>query len=193
VKRIAAVAVAGLALGACGGSSDPDNSPQSANGGPNAQVRDCLKKQGIDLPSPSGGGQAPPPGANGGEGQTPGGTGGAPPLPGGGAPGGGAPPGGAFGGGNSAKMRKAFKACGVDMPNRRNGSGPANNTQYRKSIKQYVSCVRRNGFDMPDPDFSGNGPVFDPDEVDQTDKKFLAASRKCQSLLQRQGQPQGSG
>ena len=50
-------------------------------------------------------------------------------------------------------------------------------------MNAYVACVRENGFDLPDPDFSGDGPIFDPDQVDQTDETFQAASAKCQSTL----------
>ncbi len=53
----------------------------------------------------------------------------------------------------------------------------------RKQISQYVACVRQNGYDLPSPNTSGNGPVFDSSKVNQNDPKFKAASAKCQNLL----------
>jgi hypothetical protein len=47
-----------------------------------------------------------------------------------------------------------------------------------------VACVRRNGFALPNPNLSGNGPVFSSSQVSPTNPKFLAASRPCASLLQ---------
>ncbi|MEV4422006.1 hypothetical protein AB0L40_18775, partial [Patulibacter sp. NPDC049589] len=118
----------------------------------------------------------------------------------GGLPGGGGGRAGGFGGGMTAAQRKklqaALKSCGVTTPqgggNRAGGGGrpDVNNATYRKSIEAYAACVRKNGFDLPKPDFSGNGPIFDPKTVDQTDPKFQKASAACQSTLQ-QGRPSG--
>ena len=53
-----------------------------------------------------------------------------------------------------------------------------------------MSCVRRNGYDLPDPNLSGDGPVFDSGEVDQNDADFQKASQKCQGRLRQQQNPQ---
>jgi hypothetical protein len=50
-------------------------------------------------------------------------------------------------------------------------------------VTKYAACVRRHGFDLPTPNFSGKGPVFNTSQVDTTSPKFVAASRPCQSLL----------
>ena len=48
----------------------------------------------------------------------------------------------------------------------------------------YVACVKQNGYDLPAPNLSGNGPIFDESKVNRDDPKFQSASQKCQQLLQ---------
>lgn len=141
-----------------------------------AKLQACLEQQGVTLPA-----------------GRPGGPGGAP----GGLPGGGRGPGGA---GMSTpereKLQKAMKSCGAEVPDRGarpdGGAPDVRDATYRKSIEAYAACVRRNGFDLPKPDFSGEGPVFDPKTVDQTDATFRKASAACQSTLGR-GARRGGG
>lgn len=52
-----------------------------------------------------------------------------------------------------------------------------------KGVSPCLSCVRENGYDLPEPNLSGEGPVFDESEVDQEDPKFKEASEACQSKL----------
>jgi hypothetical protein len=186
----------------------PGNGPQDM-----ADLQACLKKQGVELPErPAGQNGERPEGAP--EGGTPEGgapEGGAPPeggLPGGG----GAPPQGRDGDGRRGgpfadlsdedreKLQQAMEKCGGG-PGGPGGAGrrggPAgqargrrpdvNDADYQASIKAYAACVRKNGYDLPDPDFSGKGPIFDPKEVDQQDATFKKASKACQSTLRRQG------
>jgi hypothetical protein len=92
------------------------------------------------------------------------------------------------------KFQAALKACGVTTPagGGRRARPDVSSSAYRKSIEAYVACVKKNGFDLPKPDFSGNGPIFDPNEVDQGDATFQKASAACQSTL-RQGRGAGGG
>lgn len=57
------------------------------------------------------------------------------------------------------------------------------------ALGRYVACVRSNGYDLPDPDTSGDGPVFDADEVDRDDPAFVRASRACERLLAARATP----
>ena len=144
----------------------------------------CLKQHGVTLP-------ARPPGA-----------------PGGGAPGGAPPSGGTgtgttgtgttgtgttgtsttprrgfFGGGgfaNNPKLRAAFQACGAKFGFGAGGRGFRGRLSHT-AITKYVTCVRQHGYNLPNPNFSGKGPVF-PANI-QNNAKFQAASRACQSLL----------
>lgn len=199
-------ALVALAVGACGGgdasstssatetATNGSDSASSTRGGPgngfmSAEVRDCLKKAGVDLPqAPQGAGDGP-------SGTVPdGGAGlpsGAPPQGDNGSPSG-APPEGGFpgqGGDLSQQDREALQAalkkCGVDVrPGQAGGRAPdIDDAAYQQRVRDYVACVRDNGYDLPDPDFSGNGPVFDDKEVDRTSQAFQDASRKCQDRL----------
>ena len=99
---------------------------------------------------------------------------------------------GLFGGRGFAtnpKLRAAFQACGAQFGF---GGGRFRGRLSRTAITKYVTCVRQHGYDLPNPNFSGKGPVF-PANI-RTNAKFQAASRACQSLLvPRRGTGSGSG
>jgi hypothetical protein len=144
--------------------AEAGESGAAAGGGPgkfeiSEEAKACLKEQGLELPEFKGGG-AP-------EGGPPTGEGG--------------PPGGAA---HFEEMKEAFKACGIEAPGKPGGGGPtANSATFKKQITEYVACVRENGYEMPEPNLSGEGPVFNESEVNQKDPEFKKASAKCQSLL----------
>jgi hypothetical protein len=170
----------GCWLAACGSSasSSVTSSTAAANGGDAAgrgqnfaALAACLKQHGVTLPSRSGAPGGAPPG------------GGGPPS--GGPAAGGPPPGFAGGSSGNAKFRAALKACGGGLP-----SGRRSSTAYRSAIVRYVACVRQHGYQLPNPNFSGRAPVFSPKI--QSDPKFKAASKPCQSQLAgAQGPPPG--
>lgn len=208
---ILAVLLAGLAIGACGGSSGAKSTSSkntaststTAHGTSAAMAafRACLKQHGVTLPSRPGGFRfrggtstngAPPTGT------TPGGG-----YPGGGYPGGG---GGFFGGGGrgfaggNSKFAKAFAACGSKLPaggfGRRfpGGAGGGHFTPRLSTsvLRSYVACIRKNGYPaMPEPKASSSGSVF-PAGV-RSNAKFLAANRKCQSILVKALRPAAGG
>ncbi|MDX6590780.1 MAG: hypothetical protein QOI84_2054 [Solirubrobacterales bacterium] len=175
--------VAALAVAGCGGSSgsgETSTESTSSSGtaaapqesGPGGfqiseEDKQCLKEQGLELPGRPPGGEGPPAGFGGGK-----------------------PPAGGPGGAGGGKFREAFEACGIEKPSGGPG-GPGgggappnvNSTAFKKAVTEYVACVRENGYDMPAPNLSGNGPVFDSSEVNPENAKFKAASEKCQSLL----------
>ena len=159
------VALATLVAG-CGSSSSTSSSASTsasaASSTSRAKLVACLKQHGITLPA----GRRP------GTGTTPSGR---------------PPAGGFFGrtGANASKFRAAFKACGANFPAGRGGFRRGFN---RQNIQKYVTCVRQHGYNLPEPNFSGNGPVF-PANI-RTNKKFQSASKACQSLL---APPQGAG
>ena len=179
---LAALATSGL-IAACGSSSSNSSSKTTSststasagNGsGTNREaLTACLRKHGITLPAGAGapGGGAPPS---------------APPAGGSGAPAGGSPPSGFPGSANGAKLQAAFKACGANFPARRSGAA-----LQRQTVQKYVTCVRQHGYQLPNPNFSGNGPVF-PANI-RSNTKFQAASRACQNLLAPTGAPAQTG
>ena len=170
IGGLVAVGAVVFGLSACGGSSsNASNSSSSttANVGPGglqltADQRSCVEGKGVTVPSPGSGGQPPS----------------------------GGPPTGGANGQDFQKMQQAFQDCGVSIPNGPQGGGNFDPSAMRKQISQYVACVRQNGYDLPSPNTSGNGPVFDSSTVNQNDPKFKAASAKCQNLLP--STPQGA-
>src|SRR5881275_1768859 len=160
--------VALLAFAGCGssdGSSESSSagSAAAAGGGPpgfelSAEQQSCLKEQGVEAPAaPQGGEGGPPAGFEGG----------APPE------------------GGGSDFQQAMEKCGVEIPEGGPGGegGPPGSPGFKKQIKEYAACVRENGYDLPEPNLSGKGPVFDSSEVDREDPKFEAANEKCQSRL----------
>jgi hypothetical protein len=140
-----------------------------ANPARRAALVACLKQHGVTLP-------ARPPGSAGGAGGPggpSGGTGTARGTPGRGLFGGG----GAFA--NDPKLRAALQACGAQLGFR--GRGAFRARLSRAAITKYVACVRQHGYNLPNPNFSGKGPVF-PANI-RSNPKFQAASQACQSLL----------
>jgi len=165
-------------LAACGSSSGGGSSTSAASttasatgpaGRPNfTRLRACLQQQGVTLPRP------------------PAGAGGAPQ---GGGPRSGFRRGGGFffsrmSSAQRARLRAAMQKCGAPFGRFRRFGGPdLRSPAFRRALAAYVACVRRNGFDLPAPNTSGNGPVFDASKVNRQDPRFQAASAKCQGLL----------
>lgn len=216
MKRLSIAAIAlvigALVLTGCGGSSGGSSSETTTtastggsessgsegaatSGGAKFEIseedRQCLKEKGVELPEfkagegpqtfqqgemPEGGElPAPPEG-----GQMP--------------EGGELPEGGptAAGGAISEESKEAFEECGVEMPEFKAGAGAAgrpnvNSAAFKKQVKEYVACVRENGYELAEPDFTGEGPIFEKSESESA--AFKKASEQCQSLL---GGPQGS-
>jgi hypothetical protein len=184
-----ALVLGALVLAGCGGSSGGDStetsttaSAGSGNGAfaISAEAKACLKEKGVELPEGKGGQGGPP-------------EGGEPPAAGGKVEGGempeGGPPAGGTGGEESEEMKKAFEECGVETPEFKGGPGGTtggpnmNSAAFKKQVKEYVACVRENGYELPEPNFSGEGPVFEKSESESA--AFKKASAKCSSLLRR--------
>jgi hypothetical protein len=174
---VVGVLAASVALAACGSSSNSSTTasasasspPSSASASSGRTARRaalvaCLKQHGVTLPNRPAGG-APPP------------AGGGTPGAGGGFPGGG----GGFGGGNS-KLATAFRACRSQLGFR---GRPGGFRPSQATIQKFVACVRRHGYNLPNPNFSGHGSVC-PANI-RTNPKFQTASRACVSTLRPQG------
>ena len=165
-----AVIVCSCAIAACGSSSSTSTAVASASsstgssstGGSFAARRAalvaCLKSHGVTLPARPAGGYAPPAGP---------GTSTA----------GGAGPRGFFS--NNPQAQAAFRACGANFGFR--GGGARRRRISPQAIQSYVTCVRQHGYNLPNPNLSGTGPVF-PASI-RSNPKFQAASRVCQNLL----------
>jgi len=170
-----------LGLAACGGSSSSSSGTtattsastgtgaKGANAGRFAAVRECLQKNGVTLPAfkPGQHGQPQARGPFGGGAGAAGSTGG-PQLP---------------KGVTRAQYEAALKKCGGGKFAGRGGGARFKNPAFQAALAKFATCMRENGVNVPAPNTSGNGPVFDTKGIDTTSAKFKAAEAKCQSDL----------
>jgi hypothetical protein len=191
--------LASLVLAACGSSSksspststSANASSKTATGGPAGAggkrftaLRECLEKEGITLPKPTGGQH----------------------KPGKGGPGGGA--GGFLGGGGAGarqlpkgvsktKYEAAIKKCG-GFPTgghfRRSGGSNFASPTAKAALTKFAACMRENGVDVPAPNTSGKGPVFNTKGLNTSSANFKTAETKCASILRAAYKPsEGAG
>ena len=89
-------------------------------------------------------------------------------------------------------LRSAREACSEHLEGVELGFRNVDVTELEDNLLEYASCMRDNGFDMPDPDLSGlgTGPgqgggqaggIFGP--IDQDDPDFATAQEACQDIL----------
>jgi hypothetical protein len=178
-KPAAAVLVlvlAVLGLSACGGSSNTSSSSTvasaatsttpggggAARGGRFSSLRECLQKQGITLPRRSPGTPGAP------------GSGG---LPGSGASRGPTLPSGV----TRAQFEAAVKKCGGG--NNAAGGRAFNSPARSKAFTAFAACMRANGVNLPAPNTSGNGPIFNTSGLNTNSAQFKGARAKCASAL----------
>jgi hypothetical protein len=186
VGAVLTLLLAGLLLTACGssGKGSATTTATTASGAtarnPGArftQLRECLKKQGVTLPTRKAGGGTPPTSSENGAG----GPGSGPQLP---------------GGINRTKLQEALKKCGggAGFGGGRIPGGRFNDKQARAALTKYAACLRENGVDVPKPNTSGKGPVFDTKGIDTSSAAFKKAQSKCKSLLPNffRGRPGGA-
>jgi hypothetical protein len=124
-------------------------------------------KQGITLPAPSGN---RPPAGTGTTGQA-------------------GPRGGAGGfklpeGVSRTQFQEALKKCGGGNFG---GGGRFNSATSKAALTKFVACMRENGVDLPTPNTSGNGPVFNTNRINTASSTFKSAQAKCQSDLRARG------
>jgi hypothetical protein len=192
---LALLALGALVLAGCGGSSGgssaastttaSDSGSTGGGSGPGGmeisdEAKACLKEKGVELPEVKGGEGGRPSMGEGGEPP----AGGEPPqggeMPAGGPAGEGGPGGEGF-----EKMQKAFEECGVETGGFKGGPGKGapdlNSASFKKQIREYVACVRENGYELAEPNFSGDGPVFEKSESESA--AFKKASAKCQRFV----------
>ncbi len=176
VTAVLLLVLASIVLGACGGSSGGSSSTSSTsanasattpttataprpNGGRFSALRECLQKNGITLAK-----------------RTPGQT---------------RPPGGGFLGGGSgpklpagvtrAQYEAAFKKCGGSLAGP--GAGRFTSPAFKAALVKFADCMRENGVNVPAPNTSGSGPIFNSSGLDTKSAAFKAAESKCSADL----------
>jgi hypothetical protein len=87
---------------------------------------------------------------------------------------------------SQAKLQKARDACQQYLQGLQQDVMGQDQTKFRDSLLKYARCMRKNGYDLPDPNFSnqgasGGGPFGDA--IDQNDPAFKKADAVCRSNL----------
>jgi len=166
------LALACLTLAACGSSSSTASSSATssttstqggATAGPAAlaarfkALRECLQKNGVTLPE-----------------RTPGQPGGARgPL------GGGPPP-----GVSKSTYEAALKKCGGRAARGAGGGfGGRSSSKFKQAVAKFATCMHENGINLPTPNTSGTGPVFNTSGLNTASAAFKSAQSKCAGVL----------
>jgi hypothetical protein len=85
-----------------------------------------------------------------------------------------------------AAVHSAFDVCRGFLDNVTFGLGTEDLTGREDELLAFAVCMRENGYDMPDPDFSGNGhsgagPFGDA--IDTEDPDFQRAVTSCEGIV----------
>jgi hypothetical protein len=163
-----AVVLASLVIVACGSSSTGTHSqstattsasattPPTGRGARFGTLRACLQKQGITLPKRT-------PGQ--GRGGSLLGVGAGPQLP---------------KGVTRAQFEAALKKCGGGFLRR---GRPLNSPARIQAFTKFAACMRADGVNLPAPNTSGKGPIFNTNGVNTASTRFRQAQAKCASEL----------
>lgn len=81
-----------------------------------------------------------------------------------------------------AQYRAALKKCDGIITQHNNRPG---NATFRSSLQKFTACMRANGQkEFPEPDTTGEGPIFPPFTVKEKESpQFKAAETKCNHVL----------
>jgi hypothetical protein len=127
-----------------------------------AAIRECLKKEGVTLPTRKPGQQPGADGFPGGGSQLPVGV-------------------------TRTKLQAALKKCGGGFVVKRGGfaGGTArfSTPEAKKALAKFAACLRENGVKVGAPNTSGKGPIFNTSGVDTKGAQFATAEAKCRSDL----------
>ena len=95
-------------------------------------------------------------------------------------------------------MRTAMDTCSEHLENVAFGLDGADQTERQDQLLEYASCMRDNGYDMPDPDFTsmgvpgqgGGGPFG---ALDRDNPTFQTAQEACAEIFGADGRVPGAG
>lgn len=190
VLAVLAVAVIALIAAGCGGSGSPD-AIASLEGGDGATTTtgetsttvdqeqamldfaQCMRDHGVDMADPTvdenGNFQMMRPSGGGTSGE--------------------------FDSADREAVQAARDACSPYLEGIAQQFNRSDTTEMQDLMLQYAACMRENGIDMPDPDFSssdqgtGGRLGFDTGDFDPSDPTFQAANEACQSIFGAGGMP----
>jgi hypothetical protein len=85
----------------------------------------------------------------------------------------------------------ALAACGGDGNS--TASSGDDRAEFREAALEYAECMRRNGVDMPDPTFQGNGGILFRDQQSPAEEPaFERAEEECRKHLEDARPPEPS-
>lgn len=88
-----------------------------------------------------------------------------------------------------ATEEKAMEECGHLLQDLRGSFSEEDRAEMQDRFLEYAACMREQGIDMPDPDFSGEGGGAFRMEEPEDPEKFEAAQKECEDLI---GAPPGA-
>ena len=171
------VIILALALAACGSSSPSRTSSTTASvastssstatappagfAGGFTALRECLSKHGVTLPGgATGKGTAGLAGLLGAGGKLPSGV-------------------------SRSQYEAVLKVCG-GLPVLRGGTrgfGRLRSPQYKTALTKFAECLREKGINLPKPNTSGSGAIFDTKGIDTKSQQYKSATAACASKL----------
>ncbi|ATL28585.1 hypothetical protein [Streptomyces formicae] len=77
------------------------------------------------------------------------------------------------------KMQKAMKDCGLGAGTKGGGTSQADKDKMLK----YAQCMRKNGYNMPDPKFDGGAMQAQPMPKGAEAKKMEKAAKACKDIF----------
>ena len=83
-------------------------------------------------------------------------------------------------------VHSAFDVCKDHLDNVAFGMSTEDQSEREDELLAFAICMRDNGYDMPDPDFSNGGHSGDGpfgDAIDTDDPLFKAAAPSCQGII----------
>ena len=174
------IGICSLLLAACGSSSNAsgDGGGGAADDDAQLEFAECMREHGVDVPDPQAGGGpitfGSPSGPDEGDGPS---TQSAGPL-------------------NDPEAREAFEACEDELGDAAPQISEEDRQEMEEAALRFAQCMRDNGVDMPDPQFSegpGGGGFLMQQEagVDPDSPTFQRAQEACQDELPRP--PGGAG
>jgi hypothetical protein len=83
-------------------------------------------------------------------------------------------------------VHSAFDVCKDHLDNVAFGMSTEDQSEREDELLAFAVCMRENGYDMPDPDFSNGGHTGDGpfgDAIDTDNPLFVAAAPSCQDII----------
>ena len=86
---------------------------------------------------------------------------------------------------SSGALTNARTACSSYLKGIAQGFTQADRSAMQDTLLQFTRCMRTNGVDIPDPDFTKNGGLGTLSKIDRNDPRNAKALKACNSFLQK--------